>query len=219
MVTVGQHAEDVEVELARGRIACPGCPGGRLRPWGWARRRGVRQDVADAGAVLVHRPRRSRCGGCGATHVLLPEVLAARRADGAAVIALAIEAKVVGGHGHRVIARRLGRPVGTVRGWLRSFSWSAEAITTAFTTLVARHAPDAAALWPAPSGAGAARALSVLGAWARALSQRLGVVEVAWWQAGLRTCGGWLFTAPWWSDAGQHELTRSQVGLEPGAWC
>lgn len=149
--------------------------------------------------------------------MLLPVVLAARRADGAAVIAAAIEAKAVKGQGHRTIARMLGRPASTVRGWLRSFARGAAEITAVFTTLVARHAPDAASLWPAPADGPAAQALAVLGAWARALANRAGVVEVTWWQAGLRVCGGWLFSAPWWSRAGQHELTRSPGPGQPGA--
>lgn len=139
--------------------------------------------------------------------MLLPAVLAARRADGAAVIAAAVEAKVVAGRGHRAIARQLGRPASTVRGWLRSFASAADQITTVFTALVARHAPDAAALWPAPANSGVRQALAVLGAWSRVLAARVGVVEVAWQLAAITACHGWLFCAPWWSRAGQHELT------------
>ena len=49
----------------------------------------------DAGdAVLV--PRRSRCRGCGATHVLLPAWCLLRRADAAAVIGAALAAAAAG---------------------------------------------------------------------------------------------------------------------------
>lgn len=218
MVTVGQDVLAVDADLRGGLIACPGC-GGRLRPWGSARVRRIRQRLEDSGRVVVHRPRRALCGGCGATHVLLPVVLAARRADGAAVIAAAIEAKVVSGRGHRAIAQQLGRPVTTVRGWLRSFSRSAGQITTVFTALVARHAPDAAALWPAPAtGGGVRQALSVLSAWAQVLASRLGVVEVAWHLAAITTCHGRLFCAPWWSRTGQHELTLTSAPVGTPAW-
>ena len=41
-------------------------------------------------------PRRSRCTGCGVTHVLLPVLLLARRADTAAVIGAGLTAKATG---------------------------------------------------------------------------------------------------------------------------
>ena len=53
-----------------------------LARWGHARGRRVR----GAGGVLWVVPRRSRCTGCRATHVLLPVVLLVRRADTAEVI-------------------------------------------------------------------------------------------------------------------------------------
>jgi hypothetical protein len=57
--------------------------------------------------------------GCGATHVLVPAWSVPRRRDGAEVIGEALH-HAARGAGHRVIARRLGRPPGTVRGWLRA---------------------------------------------------------------------------------------------------
>ena len=45
-------------------------------------------------------PRRSRCTGCGATHVLLPVLVLVRRADTAAVIGAALAARAAGA-GHR----------------------------------------------------------------------------------------------------------------------
>lgn len=102
MVTVSEDATVVETDLTAGRLACPGC-GDRLARWGWARSRPIREGLS--GRTRLHRPRRARCGGCGATRVLLAVVLAARRADTAEVIAAAIEAKV---------ARGIGR---SRRGW------------------------------------------------------------------------------------------------------
>jgi hypothetical protein len=64
----------VEQDLAVGVLGCPGC-GGALGRWGFARRRRLREL---AGQVEV-RPRRGRCRGCGATHVLLPSVALLRR--------------------------------------------------------------------------------------------------------------------------------------------
>jgi hypothetical protein len=93
-------------------LACPECSAVLAR-WGHARRRRVR-DI-DGGLWIV--PRRSRCTGCGVTHVLL----LVRRADTVAVIGAGMTAKATGA-GHRLIAALLGRPPETVRGWLRRFA-------------------------------------------------------------------------------------------------
>lgn len=151
--------------------------------------------------------------GCKATHVLLAVSLAARRADAAAVIAAAVQAKVARGWGHRRIAAALDRPASTVRGWVRSFAASAEAIATAFMSLVVRDAPDAAALWPAPNRDPGARALAVLAAYAAAVARRFGVGMLAWVRAGIAATNGSLFSSSWWTRAGQHELA-----LTPARW-
>jgi hypothetical protein len=52
MVTVGDDVSAVEFDLTQGRLGCPGC-GERLRPWGWARVRVIRE-----GSVLGAWPRR-----------------------------------------------------------------------------------------------------------------------------------------------------------------
>ena len=66
----------------------------------------------------VLRPRRARCVTCAATHVLLPAVVAPRRAD-TAVVGAALQASARG-VGYRAIAARLRRPVSTVRRWIRA---------------------------------------------------------------------------------------------------
>ncbi len=68
MLTVGNSAAVVEELVGNGLLSCPGC-GGRLGGWGHAARRRV--FTAGRFPVAV-RPRRARCGSCGATHVLLP---------------------------------------------------------------------------------------------------------------------------------------------------
>src|SRR5260370_30763006 len=78
MVTVGVVAGVVERRLAAGRLRCPGCAG-RLAGWGHARERVVR---GEGGIGWRLRPRRSRCGGCGGTHVLLPVSCLLRRGGG-----------------------------------------------------------------------------------------------------------------------------------------
>ncbi|WP_326961723.1 MULTISPECIES: hypothetical protein [unclassified Arthrobacter] len=115
------------------------------------------------------------------------------------MIASAIEAKTAKGQGHRVIAAWLDRPASTVRDWLRDFSRCAPKITGMFTALVLRDAPDAAGVWPRPAAGDAGRALSALLAYAGVLGGRFGaLVTVAWVQAGIAACNGWLFCRPWW---------------------
>ena len=104
-----------ETDLADGQLACPDC-GAPLRPWGHARPRRVR----DHGSTrLAVRPRRARCPGCRATHVLLPATVLPRRADTTAVIGAALLASA-DGRGYRRIAAELARPPGTVRRWVRA---------------------------------------------------------------------------------------------------
>lgn len=213
MVTVSDDVSAVEADLVEGRIRCPRC-GGRLRPWGSARPRRVRSESGEDGSRAdEQRPRRGRCQGCLVTHVLLAVSMAARRADAAVVIASAVEAKVVRGWGHRRIAATLGRPPTTVRGWLRSFTASAEAIVAGFAASVLRDAPDAAAVWPAPNRGPGARALAVLAAYATAVARRFGLGTLAWVRAGIAATNGWLFTSAWWASRGQH-----QPALTPASW-
>lgn len=153
----------------------------------------------------MHRPRRARCSGCRVTHVLLDVLLAARRADTAAVIAAAVEAKIAAGSGHRKIAAWLGRPATTVRGWLRAFAGSASRIADWFTALVLRAAPDPAVIWPAPAASTPAAALSALLGYAAGLGRRFDAVGmVPWVQAGIAASHGGLFSRRFWESV-QHE--------------
>ena len=217
MLTVNDDVSSVSSDLFGGRLFCPGC-GWQLRPWGWARQRLIRHGIGSDQALVREHPRRGRCVGCGATHVLLSVNLAARRADGAAVIAAAIEAKTAHGVGHRVIASRLGRPISTVRGWLRAFTWSAAAMTQAFTACLGRDAPDPAALWPAQASTAAGQAVSVVMAYSRMLTSRFGVVMVPWHSAGLATVGPWFFSAAWWAPKSQHQLALGAGTPVPRLW-
>ena len=110
-MTVEADLVRVESRLLAGQVGCPDCRG-VLRPWGWARPRGVH------GVAGVLRPRRARCGGCLVTHVLLPVTVLLRRAYAVEVIGAALLVRA-GGSGHRPIGAALRVPAATVRGWLR----------------------------------------------------------------------------------------------------
>lgn len=101
--------------------------------------------------VVRVRPRRARCSGCGGSHVLLLVFVLLRRVDLADVIGAALVAKAAGS-GVRSIAVLPGRPVETVRGWLRRFGRRAEQVRVCFTVLLVDTGPD-----PIPPAALASR--------------------------------------------------------------
>lgn len=165
MLTVGKDARGVERMLKEGGLSCPGCEG-RLAPWGHARRRVI---FGPGRRGRVVRPRRSRCRGCGVTHVLLAAGLLARRPDEADVIGAALAA-AARGQGHRRIARLLGVPADTVRGWLRRFAGLAGLVREAFTRVAAAVSPDPVPL--APAGSPVADAVVAVVAAAEAAGRR-----------------------------------------------
>ena len=189
MLTVSVDRDDVERRLGEGGLTCPGCSGVLAR-WGWARERRIR---GPGGVVSRVRPRRAACRGCRRTHVLLPVTLLSRRYDEAAVIGTALEAKAAGA-GHRPIAVMLGRPVSTVRGWLRAFAGSAERVRWWFTVLAAGLASDPPL--PAPAGSPLADAVAAVAA-AAAAAGFLAVGEVARWRLAAAVTGGLLVSPSW----------------------
>jgi hypothetical protein len=190
MLIVGSDPERVELDLVSGSVLCPSCGGG-LGGWGFARWRVLR---AEAGVVAL-RPRRARCRSCRSTHVLLPDVVLARRVDVVAVIGAALVAAGAGA-GHRRAAERVGRPASTVRGWLRRFRAAAARVTSHFTAWASRLDPM---LVPAgPAGSPLADAVEAIGAAARAASLRLGP-RLPWAWASALTVGRLLANtnSPW----------------------
>lgn len=197
MVTVEADAVGVERRLAAGGLACPGCAG-VLRGWGHARPRVLR----GGDGPLWTCPRRSRCAGCGVTHVLLPVVALLRRADVAVVIGAALAAKALGG-GWRRIAALLGRPAQTVRGWLRRFAERVEAVRGLFTVWLRALAFDP--VMPGPAGSGWADALAVIDAAAVAAAGRFGMPVVSPWELVVAVSGGRLL-APGWPPSGSTRV-------------
>lgn len=127
------------------------------------------------------------------THVLLAVSCLGRRADGVEVIGAALRAKA-SGVGHRRIAARVGRPVSTVRGWLRAFARNAETVRAVFMALLVALDPLTGPLPVQPSVV--ADAVEALGACAAAARRRLGVVgAVSPWQLAAAVTGGRLLAA------------------------
>lgn len=197
MLTVEIDAVAVEQRLRSGGLACPGCSAA-LAGWGRARGRTVRGRDG-----LVHLvPRRSRCTGCRATHVLLPVLVLARRADTVAVIGAALAAKAAG-IGHRRIAAWLGRPAETVRGWLRRFAARVEQVRVVFTGWCRALALDP--VLPDPAGSAWADALAAITVAARALTTRFGtdpnigldVGVMPVWEVAVSVSGGRLLAPGW----------------------
>jgi hypothetical protein len=127
--------------------------------------------------------------------VLLPVFALLRRADLAEVIGAALAAKAAGA-GARVIAGRLGRPVATVRGWLRRFGARAEVVRAFFTGLLVEVGVDPVP--PAQAVSVFADAVAaVAGASVAAASRWPGIGEVpAWWLA-CAASGGRLLAPGW----------------------
>jgi hypothetical protein len=183
---VGTDEDEVDRVLRAGGLACPGCSG-VLAPWGYARRRTVRA----VGEVWRLRPRRSRCGACGVSHVLLPTSCLVRRADSVAVIGAALVDKAAG-LGHRGIAEAIGRAGSTVRGWLRSFSLVAGVVGAAVTRLLLEIDPLCGS---GPVGGSVlADVVQMIGAAGAAVRRRLGASVGRWspWQVVGALSGGWL---------------------------
>jgi hypothetical protein len=166
VLTVGNDAGRVERMLEEGSLSCPGCAG-RLAGWGHGRERAV--FGPGRRTRLVVQPRRSRCTVCGVTHMLLPVVMLARRADEARVIGAAVTA-AARGRGHRRVAAELGVPESTVRGWLGRFAARAGQVREIFTRLAAALSADPVPL--APAGSAVADAAVAVAATARAVAAR-----------------------------------------------
>lgn len=190
MLTVETDVESVEARLRSGGLVCPEC-GGVLVPWGFGRVRWLRTGEP-RGRLRLH-PRRARCVGCARTHVLLPVVALARRADVAVVIGAGLEAKAAGG-GHRRIARALGRPAATVRGWLRRFASRAEPVRVVFTSLAVWVDPDSVPTVPGSSPL--ADAVVAVAAAASAVGRRWGgrLLALSVWQVAAALTHGRLLS-------------------------
>lgn len=208
MVTVEADVDAVERRLAAGELSCPLC-GGVLAGWGWARPRQLR----GVGGLVDVCPRRSRCTGCGVTHVLLPLTALLRRADEASVIVSALAAKVMRGVGFRRIAAGVRRPAETVRGWLRRFAERAEVVRAVFTIWLVAVDPDP--VMPHPAGGVFADAVAAIGALAAAVERRFVLPTVSPVEVAVALSGARLLSPGWPDRSVQHELTLSLSVIGP----
>lgn len=208
MVTVEADLDGVERRLAAGELSCPSC-GGVLAGWGRARPRQLRGP--DGPVELC--PRRSRCTGCGVTHVLLPVTALLRRADTAVVIVSALAAKAKNGLGFRRIAANLGRPGETVRGWLRRFAERAEAVRSTFTVWLC--AVDADPVMPEPAGGVFADAVTAIAAVASTVAHRFVLPRVSLAETAVAVSGGRLLAPGWPVGWSQHESTLPPMPMWP----
>jgi hypothetical protein len=125
----------------------------------------------------------------------LADVVLVRRVDTVAVIGRALRAAAEG-VGHRRAAVVVGRPVSTVRGWLRRFRVAAGRVAAHFATWAHRLDPNLGAVDRA--GSPLADALEAIGVAARVASLRLGP-RPAWSWVSVLTVGGLLSNtnSPW----------------------
>ncbi len=202
MVTVEADQARVESRLAAGLLRCPGCRGA-LRRWGWARQRRVH------GLPAPVRPRRARCGSCGATHVLLPVTLLSRRGwSAAAVVLRGSEA------GHRSAAAAVGVSATTVRGWLRRLGGRLAAARDAFTSIAVAFGVDVRP----PDGLGCPwrDLLAAVGMAVSAVRGRFGgrglLGAVTGWQVAVAGSGGLLLAPGWPPRRPQHDSALPPPG-------
>jgi transposase-like protein len=184
MLQVAITDEAVEAALAAGELVCPACSG-PLSPCGFARSREVRL----ANTMRSVRPRRAWCAGCARSHVLSPCWAVPRRRDGAEVIGEALRLAAAG-LGHRRIAAQLGRPEGTVRGWLRAARRGAEGVRARATRWLVALDAEAGAITPAQSDLGDAVEAVMLAV--RAWVLRFGRDELGPWGRAVWLTGGLL---------------------------
>lgn len=162
----------VEGALLAGRLRC-GC-GSSLAPWGHGRGRWLRDT---GGTQRWQRPRRARCRACATTVVLLANWSLPRRRDTIEVTGAALLAHAQGA-GHRPIARRLGVPEATVRGWRRRVRARAEWLRVIATVSAHDFDPELGPIRPTGSPVG--DAVEALGTAASAIRRRLGLDRAAW---------------------------------------
>jgi hypothetical protein len=219
VLTVSGDRDLVERQLRDGLLRCPRCAVGVLGGHGrvpsrWLRRVDGSVVLFKAGASAEEKAggrvaeglRRGRCkaGGCGATHVLAPPGMLARRLDEVEVAGVVCQARAEGA-GYRQIVGRLGRvaagvvglaaEVGVVRRCAGRLAANAEVLRAGFTRLAHRVDPSPPVM---TAGRGAvAEAVAAIGE-AVAAARRLlgaGMLALSPWEVAAAVAGGGLLAA------------------------
>jgi hypothetical protein len=120
------------------------------------------------------------------SHVLLPADVLLRRADAVEVIGAGLLA-AAGGLGYRRVAEEVGRPVSTVRGWLRRVVGVADRVLAVLGAAAAGFGVEFVA--PAPVVGVVAVVVEMIGALGRAAGRRLGGSRSPWRLAAVVTGG------------------------------
>ena len=110
----------------------PNCPGCSAAMTFWS---GYTRPVRVLGACVRLFVRRARCRSCAVTHALLPAFALLKRLDATEMVGEAIETVLEGRSGVRPVARALGVPHTTVRGWLRRFTERSGELAMSFGAL------------------------------------------------------------------------------------
>lgn len=210
MVTVEVDPARVESRLLSGRMRCPSCSSGVLGGWGHARPRRI------VGSAVAVRPRRSRCRGCRATHVLLPVTLLLRRGYLAELI-YAVLRSAATGSGHRSVGVRLGIPAATVRGWIRVSTARASALRNYFIGVAVAAGVDVQI--PKATGSGCGDVLAAVHAARCAMVGRFGtdsVGEVTGASAAVALSGGRLLHPGWPVEIGRAGATPVASAVSGG---
>lgn len=128
--------------------------------------------------------------------MLLPVVALWRRRDGVEVFG-EVFTRCAAGQGVRAIAESVGRPWGTVRGWVRRMRACAERVRAGFTVVAAGLDGDRPGL--APAGSVVADAVNAVLALAAAAGRRfpeLVAAGVEVWEMACAVTGGMLLAPP-----------------------
>ena len=125
--------------------------------------------------------------------MISPAWLVPRRRDGAEVIGEALHL-AVGGVGHRTIARRLERPPGTVRGWLRAARRRSESLRACANRW--RCALDTQTEAVTPAGGPLGDAVEAIMLAVRAWVLRFGSSTSGPWELAVCLTGGLLHGQP-----------------------
>lgn len=192
-VIIVRDDELAQQALTAGTLTCPhaGCGGSVYRD-GRARLRRVR---TREGGERELRPQRVACRRCDRVNVLLPAWSVPGRGDDAETIGTALVAAALGG-GHRSIAKRLGRPATTVRGWLRAARRNAEALWT--HAGVVQYVIEQETDWSRPAGSPLGDAMTALAAAATAARRFFGAdrYDTSLWEFIVLVGGGRLLRPP-----------------------